>query len=327
MSSTGGSTSSTGGIDCNDADADGFGVGVDCGVEDCDDSDPFVYPGAPFDYPDDGVDDDCMGGDVTRSDTIGVFVDPAGGSEGAAGTMADPLDTLEEAIDLATATDRAVFAAAGVYDEPNLDVVVSLFGGYDPASGWSRDPQTYVTRLTPSGGIWTVRAGLGAQPYAIEGLTIDGSTSGIQSIAVLVFEGATAHLAHNRISGGDATSSSYGISVSDGFAEIIENDISSGSANFSYAVLVLDSARLLYNRLGPGIANNNAAGVFVSYNGGLGNATIAANVIYVVGSQGTVYGVRDNGTSAILSSDARRPARHPPCFHSLTASARSRAGL
>jgi Putative metal-binding motif len=40
-----------------DADFDGF-----AGAEDCDDSDPFVYPGAPED-PGDGIDADCTGDD------------------------------------------------------------------------------------------------------------------------------------------------------------------------------------------------------------------------------------------------------------------------
>lgn len=46
-----------GGVD--DADHDGF-----ASPEDCDDADPFVYPGAPDD-PGDGIDADCAGGDTT----------------------------------------------------------------------------------------------------------------------------------------------------------------------------------------------------------------------------------------------------------------------
>ena len=42
-----------------DADFDGFTA-----EEDCDDQDPYVYPGAP-DSPEDGVDGDCVGGDAT----------------------------------------------------------------------------------------------------------------------------------------------------------------------------------------------------------------------------------------------------------------------
>ncbi len=49
--------------DCEDEDGDGYGDGLDCLGEDCNDQDPDVNPGAPRDACGDGVDQDCSGSD------------------------------------------------------------------------------------------------------------------------------------------------------------------------------------------------------------------------------------------------------------------------
>jgi hypothetical protein len=49
--------------DCKDEDGDGYGDGLDCLGEDCNDQDPDVNPGAPRDACGDGVDQDCSGAD------------------------------------------------------------------------------------------------------------------------------------------------------------------------------------------------------------------------------------------------------------------------
>ncbi len=49
-------------IDCVDEDGDGYGVGVDCKGEDCDDTNELVHP-AMVDIPEDRIDNDCEGGD------------------------------------------------------------------------------------------------------------------------------------------------------------------------------------------------------------------------------------------------------------------------
>lgn len=53
--------------DCTDNDGDGFGVGADCGLEDCDDNDPNVNPNVIEDGQQrcsDGIDNNCDGIDV-----------------------------------------------------------------------------------------------------------------------------------------------------------------------------------------------------------------------------------------------------------------------
>jgi len=47
-------------VDCIDHDFDGWGVGPDCAVEDCNDNDPSIYPGAP-EICGDGIDQNCDG--------------------------------------------------------------------------------------------------------------------------------------------------------------------------------------------------------------------------------------------------------------------------
>ena len=48
---------------CTDADGDGFNAEAGCG-QDCNDNDPFIYPGAP-EIKHDGIDQDCNGYDLT----------------------------------------------------------------------------------------------------------------------------------------------------------------------------------------------------------------------------------------------------------------------
>jgi hypothetical protein len=48
---------------CEDLDKDGFGVGTDCPVQDCNDADKSVYPGAP-EVCGNGKDEDCSGQDL-----------------------------------------------------------------------------------------------------------------------------------------------------------------------------------------------------------------------------------------------------------------------
>ena len=69
---------------CQDGDADGYGVGCRLGP-DGDDGDPRVNSGWA-ELPDDGLDNDCLGdGDLTHSAALGVFVAPRGDDSFAGG--------------------------------------------------------------------------------------------------------------------------------------------------------------------------------------------------------------------------------------------------
>ena len=64
----------TGNASCTDADGDGYFATADCGtVQDCNDSDPTVYPGA-VEIKDDTIDQDCNGYDLSIDVTLASYV-------------------------------------------------------------------------------------------------------------------------------------------------------------------------------------------------------------------------------------------------------------
>ena len=123
---------------------------------DCDDLDPAVNPSA-FDQPDvDYIDDNCDTVDGTIADS--VFVDPVNGSNAASGLLpTEALRDLQDGIDLAAAQGRRwVLISDGVIDfrggSDEFEEGVSLAGGYEAATGWSRDPGTAPEIEVPATG-------------------------------------------------------------------------------------------------------------------------------------------------------------------------------
>jgi hypothetical protein len=127
-----------------DGDGDGSMAPADCAPDNAS-----IHPGAA-DAPDVPAfaDTNCDGIDGNVSDA--VFVSPSG-SDANPGTRAQPERTLEAALINASATNRDVYAAAGVYPE-RLDVMngVSVFGGYD--SSWSRSLANQTSIEAPAAG-------------------------------------------------------------------------------------------------------------------------------------------------------------------------------
>ncbi|MCL4236551.1 MAG: hypothetical protein KJ042_18765, partial [Deltaproteobacteria bacterium] len=104
---------------------------------DCDDADPAVNPGM-FDFPDDGIDNDCAGGDVATTSLNVIYVDGAGGDDANPGTALLPMKTINAGVAAATLGGAdGVVVATGTYHE-DVVTTVSIFGGY-VAGTWTRD--------------------------------------------------------------------------------------------------------------------------------------------------------------------------------------------
>jgi len=157
-----------------------------------------------------------------------IFVDATHGTATAAGTMEDPLDTIQEGIDLAATESKDVCVAEGTYqvDSDTANIIemnsaVSLYGGYRNNEGsWTRDPasyQTIITDLAESGGTYddpnrAINCGYGLQagePPVIDGFFIEGG-GGDMSTGIFISEGSSVTINNCAIEIGDA-SSSYGI--------------------------------------------------------------------------------------------------------------------
>ncbi|MCB9478178.1 MAG: putative metal-binding motif-containing protein [Deltaproteobacteria bacterium] len=112
---------------------------------DCNDEADTTYPDA-VEIPDDGEDQDCVGGDFEASDANGIFVDGASGNDAYPGTQAAPVATIQHGVDLAegTADKKNVYIAGGTYTEDVVVNAASIFGGYD-ATDWSRDIEAHET--------------------------------------------------------------------------------------------------------------------------------------------------------------------------------------
>jgi len=149
-------------VDCDDGDVPDVDADGSCECDDCDDNDPLNFPGNPEVC--DGQDNDCDGlsdnnavdGDYYADDVDGdgfgdpgttdwqcdgvqnewdcddadptepVVTDAVNGVGGAAGTIGDPLDTVQDAIDQSL---MCVVAMAGTYNESidftGKDIVVT----------------------------------------------------------------------------------------------------------------------------------------------------------------------------------------------------------
>jgi len=127
------------------------------------------------------------------TDTSGVFVAPSG-HDGAAGTMADPLLKIGDAIKMAAAGAKRVLACGGTYNEQvtidasadtNADGL-ALYGGLDCIHGWKWKAGTPTVLAPTTPGIVVTLKGLSAgviiEDFGFHALP--GANAGDSSIAV-----------------------------------------------------------------------------------------------------------------------------------------------
>jgi len=120
---------------------------------------------------------------VARSAHATIYV-ATSGSDLSPGTQAAPVKTISQGITLASGAGQPVFIAEGSYNETvNLASGVSLFGGYDATTGWSRDPALHSTIV--QGGTTAV-VGDTDNNVTLDGLVIRSANSSTSSMAVFL---------------------------------------------------------------------------------------------------------------------------------------------
>lgn len=121
--------------------------------DDCDDADPLVHAGM-VELADDGIDNDCSGGDLAAATASGVYVDAGAACAAGAGTIAAPFCAIGPAITYAqTHALHQIFVTAGTYlagADQSLTVPagVSIRGGYDASFTAHTGSPTALGELT-----------------------------------------------------------------------------------------------------------------------------------------------------------------------------------
>jgi len=128
------------------------------------------------DEPFDGIDADCDGSDGDHSDAVHVTVtgDPTGD-----GSISDPLDSIQDAIDLAAADGYSyVLVAEGTYEEAlTLESDQVIYAGFNDDFD-ERDINEYWTTIEGPGGEPAVTASGITDATTLDGFSIEGYSDG-----------------------------------------------------------------------------------------------------------------------------------------------------
>ena len=140
---------------------------------DCDDADPMAHPGM-WEIPDDGIDNDCAGGDATLAD-LGNVIYVDGSYNGTEDGSADqPYSDLETAINVAPAGGVVAVAQGSYLADPYLDGdSVMVVGGYTPGATWVRDGGRGTTSIVPTLSYETFHLSGGAT-LVLTNVTVEG---------------------------------------------------------------------------------------------------------------------------------------------------------
>lgn len=145
-------------------------------------------------------------------DRCGVFV-AASGNDGSAGTKAEPVKTLAEALRRADERGSDVYACAEPFAESvEVPAGIALFGGLDCANGWTWIGEQTKTTVAPEAEAIPLTLARGEGTTRIEDIEArapDAQAKGGSSIAVLA-DGATAELARCALVAGNAADGADG---------------------------------------------------------------------------------------------------------------------
>ncbi|MFO0611528.1 MAG: hypothetical protein U0414_02985 [Polyangiaceae bacterium] len=142
-----------------------------------------------------------------KDDTCGVFVDPNGGSDGAAGTMAAPQKTLGAAL-ITWIPGKAIYVCDGALTDTEALTVqagVIVYGGLDCGAGYKVKSDAARTTLAPKAGAIPLTLTGGAAATELHGLAITATADtvpGSSAIGVVVGD-VSATLERVDITAGD----------------------------------------------------------------------------------------------------------------------------
>lgn len=165
--------------------------------------------------PDDGeCDPELLSDGEAPSDTCGIFVSASIGGASVTGTKDSPVDTIEEAVELAMGGTNRVYLCAEVFAEAvTLGDGVELYGGFDCQSGWGRSETR--TALTADVGEVPVTVGSGrVMLQDIDVTSASAITAGASSIAMIALEGTEVVLERVGVEAGDGADGESGVTPS-----------------------------------------------------------------------------------------------------------------
>ncbi|WP_434045501.1 MULTISPECIES: PGRS family protein [Sorangium] len=150
--------------------------------------------------------------DGAVDDTCGVFVASTGNDDNA-GTRAEPVATLAEALRRAADKGTEAYACAETFEEAvEVPVGIKLFGGLDCANGWRWIGETAKTVVAPGEEPIALKVMPGEGAVRIEDVSVHAANAqalGASSIAVLV-DGAEVELVRCELIAGNGADGAEG---------------------------------------------------------------------------------------------------------------------
>lgn len=160
---------------------------------DCDDTTAGVAPNAP-ELADDGIDNDCGGGDVTHTQITatsnGFYVDGAACTTSPSGSAASPFCNITEAINAVNGTSNSfgtIFIAAGTYNSIVVPISLDLtiLGGYRNVNGtWTRNITNNVVRIRPATTSTALSVNIQVPRLIVDGVTLNSPVGVANAFAV-----------------------------------------------------------------------------------------------------------------------------------------------